>query len=620
MKSFVTKFLYILAFILCFASNVLAADLNINSINYDNSSAFLVINSFDIEDFKFTNPPKLTIDQDENKAYFDIESAILRCPQQDLVVSSNDISQIAVKQFSTEPNVVRVVIRYNDSFDPKTIQLRKVNSTLFVRFKHPSVQSYYFQQIYSDISSNINKFYESISIQIPVKVVKNNIMSQINSAFNSTGEDEVDYILNKKDLVMPTRYNLDNVEVKTNSIHIIGSGVVTLTKPFILSNPTRLVYDIPNATVNPVLRNKDIPLNETESIKIGQFERETARIVITSDNASNYIPVIYPDGQRLAFIDRKSTTYQALYPVKTVLNSVNDEINDTKTHSVKMVFSKPVIYALDRGSKSIDFYLLNADRSPDLNLKSTFLFEGSKITNLKHGGLKITIPFKSDDILDIHTGSDAKTIRIKIQSSSVSLPTKEGAFPGIVMPSSMLSRDVNKKFIVIDPGHGGGDHGAIRGNISEKDITLDVSKRVRELLEKKGYEVFMTREIDETLSLQERVEISENLVPDMFVSIHVNSSNSDTPNGIETHYYKDNSLILAKTVHASMLNNVQANNRGLFKSKFYVINHTTAPAILLEIGFMSNPIERVQLITDFRKQATAKAIAEGIDDYFKKYW
>jgi N-acetylmuramoyl-L-alanine amidase len=171
----------------------------------------------------------------------------------------------------------------------------------------------------------------------------------------------------------------------------------------------------------------------------------------------------------------------------------------------------------------------------------------------------------------------------------------------------------------MDPGHGGCDHGAVRGDISEKDITLDVSKRVRELLEKKGYEVFMTREIDETLSLQDRVEISENLVPDMFVSIHVNSSNSDAPNGLETHYYKDNSLLLAKTLHASMLNHVQANNRGLFKSKFYVINHTTAPAILLEIGFMSNPIERVQLITDFRKQATAKAIAEGIDDYFKKY-
>ena len=618
MKSFITKFLYIFAFILCFASSVFAADLNINSITYDNSSAFLSINSFDIEDFKFANPPKITIDSEENKAYFDLESAVLRCPQQDLVINSPEISQIAVKQFSTDPNIVRVVIRYNDDFNPKTIQLRKVNSTLFVRFKHPSVQNYYFQQVYTDISNNINKLYESVSIQIPVKVVKNNLMSQINSAFN-VGDEEVDYILNKKDLVMPTRYYVDNVEVKTNSIHITGSGALTLTKPLVLSSPTRLVYDIPNATVNPVLRNKEIPLNDVETIKIGQFERETARIVITSNNANNYIPIIYPDSQRIAFIDRKSTTYQALYPAKTTLNSVNDEINDSKTHSVKMVFSKPVIYALDRNQKNIEFLLLNADRSPDLNLKSNFLFEGSKISNLKNGGLKVTIPLKSDDILDVHTGVDAKTIRIKIRSNTADLPAAEKESSGIIMPSSMLSRDVNKRFVVIDPGHGGGDHGAIRGGISEKDITLDVSKRVRDLLEKKGYEVFMTREIDETVSLQERVEISENLVPDMFVSIHVNSSNSDSPNGLETHYYKDNSLILAKTVHASMLNHVQANNRGLFKSKFYVINHTTAPAILLEIGFMSNPIERVQLITDFRKQATAKAIAEGIDDYFKKY-
>jgi hypothetical protein len=385
MKSFFTKFLYIFAFILCFATSVLAQDLNINSITYDNSSAFLSINSFDLEDYKFTTPPKLTIVPEENKAYFDIESAVLHCPQQDLVINSSDISQIAVKQFSTQPNIVRVVVRYNDDFNPKSIQLRKVNSTLFVRFKHPAVQNYYFQQVYTDVSNNINKLYESISIQIPVKVVKNNLMSQINSAF-SVGNEEVDYVLNKKDLVMPTRYYVDNVDVKTNSIHITGSGVITLAKPLFLTNPTRLVYDVQNATVNPVLRNKEIPLNETESIKIGQFERETARIVITSENAKNYIPVIYPDAQRLAFIDRKSTTYQALYSAKTILNSVNDEVNDNNTHSVKMTFSKPVIYALDRGSKSIDFLLLNADRSHDLNLKSTFLFEGSKISNLKMVG------------------------------------------------------------------------------------------------------------------------------------------------------------------------------------------------------------------------------------------
>ena len=134
---------------------------------------------------------------------------------------------------------------------------------------------------------------------------------------------------------------------------------------------------------------------------------------------------------------------------------------------------------------------------------------------------------------------------------------------------------------------------------------------------KKGYDVYMTRDKDEFVSLQDRVTISENISPDIFVSIHVNSSNAESPNGLETHYYKDNSLQLAKTVHASLLNNIKANNRGLFKSKFYVINHTTAPAILIEIGFISNTAERAQLVSESRKQATAKAIAEGIHEYLK---
>jgi N-acetylmuramoyl-L-alanine amidase len=70
-------------------------------------------------------------------------------------------------------------------------------------------------------------------------------------------------------------------------------------------------------------------------------------------------------------------------------------------------------------------------------------------------------------------------------------------------------------------------------------------------------------------------------------------------------------------MHAAMLNNINSKDRGLFKSKFYVINHTSAPAVLLEIGFISNPQERSQLVTESRKNSTAKAIAEGIDAYFK---
>ena len=75
---------------------------------------------------------------------------------------------------------------------------------------------------------------------------------------------------------------------------------------------------------------------------------------------------------------------------------------------------------------------------------------------------------------------------------------------------------------------------------------------------------------------------------------------------------------LAQTVHSSLASKINSKNRGLFKSKFYVINHTTDPAILIEIGFISNDNERNQLVSEKRKNDTAKAIVEGVKNYFKQ--
>ena len=130
----------------------------------------------------------------------------------------------------------------------------------------------------------------------------------------------------------------------------------------------------------------------------------------------------------------------------------------------------------------------------------------------------------------------------------------------------------------------------------------------------------MTRSDNSTVSLQERVDIAEGKDEDIFVSIHVNSSENTSPVGLETHYYHDYSYNLAKCVQAEFVKNVtESPNRGLIKSRFYVINHTTKPAILVEIGFISNEKERMQLVSADRQQRTAKGIAEGIVNYFKQY-
>lgn len=620
MKNIFFKFLFIFTFILNFMSPSFASDLGINSVTFDNSSSFVTINSIDSDDYVFTQTPKLIVVKDENKAYFDINSAVLKCPLQDLVVNSDGIKEVVVSQFSTNPNVVRVVVSYNDGFNPNTIQLRKLDNTLFLRFKNPTVSNYYFQPIYTE--NKVIEHYEPINIQNPVSVQNNNILGQINSAFNlgQTTSDK-NYILTSKDLVFHSDYYVDNLTVKGSDAILTGIGSMTLSKPMYLSSPSRVAYDIPNTVVNPAIRNKEMKFNQVDSIKIGQFNRNTARVVITCTNPERYVPVIYPDSQRLVFVDSKAlTSTQGLSSVKANLNSVYDDITDISSHTVKLVFSKPVLLGVERKSSALDLNFYNVDRFQDVNLKTAFIFDGIKMTAMKTGGAKLTIPTGKEDIFDIHAGADGKTIRIKVKGSSMQLPQRpsEKILPiePIVTPKQP-AKVTGKRYVVIDPGHGGSDCGAIRNGINEKDITLDISKRVVSLLEKKGYVVKMTRTNDTYVSLQDRVTISENFKPDIFVSIHVNSSNSESPTGLETHYYKDNSLKLAKNIHASMLNNINSKDRGLFKSRFYVINHTTAPAVLVEIGFISSPVERAQLVSASRKQATAKAIAEGIYEYFK---
>lgn len=623
MKNIFIKLFCLFTFILSFATCTVADEtLGITSVIYDNSSSIVTINSFDNTDFNFSSQPKLYVVQDENKAYFDINSAILKCPVQDLVLSNGNIKEIVVSQFSTNPNIVRVVISYKQGFNPANIQLKKLNNTLFVRLKNPTISNYYFQQVYEDVAKS--EIFETSGVQSPVTVANSSLVGQINSAFKlGQTTDDKNYVLVKKDLLLNSKFYIDNLTFKSNNVVITGLGSLTVTKPMYLSNPSRVAFDIPNAIVNPAIRNKDFKFNQTESVKIGQFDKNTARIVITSSTPSRYIPVIYGDGERLVIVDKLNVSPTGLYTSKVNLNNVLYEKNDTKTHSMKLLFSKPVVYGLERTSGAIELLLYNVDKYTEGSIKYTLkntAFSNVKITSLSQGGVKFVVPVEKEDNIDIHAGADGKTIRIKEQFNKLAELPKPKVEPVVTVPSIVVptKKETNKHYVVIDAGHGGSDVGATRNGVYEKNITLDVSKRVADLLRKKGYIVEMTRTTDTYVSLQDRVAISEDINPDVFVSIHVNSSNSDSPTGLETHYYKDNSLELAKYVHASLLNHVNSKDRGLFKSRFYVINHTTAPAILVEIGFISSPVERAQLVSESRKQATAKAIAEGINDYFNK--
>ena len=620
MKNIFIKILLIFTFILNFAllpGN--AESLGISSVTFDNSGSFLSINSPDNMDYQIDTPQIMNVEEDK-EVYFELQPARLNNGNKNYIINTDEINEIGISQVSTTPDIVRVTIKYKQGYNPQNISLNRLNNTLFVRFKKTQMTNYYFQEVYKE--SGTTPVYENINVQQKLSSQKN-ILGEINYAFiQDKPSEQSDFVLSTKNLYLKTKYYINSVTLKGNTPILNGNGTYTLIRPIYLTNPDRVAFDIKNTVVNQMLRNKDIPLGE-DTLKIGQFDHNTARVVLTTKDSGAYVPVIFGDIQKIGFLNTQTTSPLNLYSTTSNMTAVALEKGDDTNHSIKFAFSKPLIFGLKRTSDKIEILLYNVNNyfsgAIESEVRAT-VFEKMQTSDIKNGGVKFAIPIKNDDKCDIYLGANGKTLRIKLHTAEKYTPTNDtqSTEPEIIIPAVIKKHDANKKYVVIDAGHGGTDYGAIRNGINEKDITLDISKRVQAGLEKKGYNVAMTRTDDTYVSLQDRVEFSEIFNPDIFVSIHVNSSNSESPTGLETHYYKDNSLTLAKHIHASMLNNINSKDRGLFKSKFYVINHTTAPAILVEIGFISNQNERAQLVTESRKNATAKAIIEGIDGYFKK--
>ena len=171
----------------------------------------------------------------------------------------------------------------------------------------------------------------------------------------------------------------------------------------------------------------------------------------------------------------------------------------------------------------------------------------------------------------------------------------------------------NFRTVVIDAGHGGYDNGAkARQGLPEKLLTLDVARRVKPLLEARGYHVVMTRTTDVFIPLGGRTRIS-NAHPDAaFVSIHFNCSPRRGADGVETYYYDRRSAPLASNILREIACCYGSHSRGVKYARFYVLHHNERPATLLELGFVSNAKENAKLQDPRVRQILAERIAAGI--------
>ena len=180
------------------------------------------------------------------------------------------------------------------------------------------------------------------------------------------------------------------------------------------------------------------------------------------------------------------------------------------------------------------------------------------------------------------------------------------------------------RVIIIDPGHGGTDSGNTFGTIYEKDVVLKVSKLVERKLAATGANVLMTRTDDVYPTLPDRVDFTNVNYGEIFVSIHANSVlNNTTANGTETFYAmtsgdKQESIDLATFVNNQIVNDLKMRNRGVKNEQFYVIRNTIIPAILVELGFLTNSEDRAKLTDDHYIELFAESIYKGIVEYYSK--
>lgn len=183
---------------------------------------------------------------------------------------------------------------------------------------------------------------------------------------------------------------------------------------------------------------------------------------------------------------------------------------------------------------------------------------------------------------------------------------------------------VQDRIIIIDPGHGGKDPGAVSGQAVEKSIVFKVSNLVKQKLEADGAKVLMSRTGDTYPSLDDRITFAKSNYGEMFISLHANSSTNTSPKGTETYYSitsNDNEkedVVLATNINNEIVKNANMSNRGVKREDFKVIRSLTIPAVLVELGFVSNAEDRSKLLDDQYIEIFAQSIYNGIVEYYAR--
>jgi N-acetylmuramoyl-L-alanine amidase len=367
---------------------------------------------------------------------------------------------------------------------------------------------------------------------------------------------------------------------------------------FRLSNPNRIVFDIPNTvSLLGYQEQLDVEGQYVTSIRTAQFDESTTRVVVETDGQADYY---------FEVTDDLGTIIQLVEPS---YDNIKYENYETPTITLD---DSEVDVAIE-GITYEDNYM---DREYIITLTGNYkeLFG--------EGDLKV-----NDGIIESVniTEDEAGNTKLVIKENGVYIFRVEEEDSGIVI-KAYKPTELYSKVIIIDPGHGGDDPGAVANGSQEKDLNLIITNYAKTIFDADpSIKVYYTRTIDEYVSLEDRVDLANEVEADMFICVHNNAYYSQFT-GTETWYYQgDNtsgldSNELAQIYQDEVSDAIGLTDRGIkTNNNLYVLKNTHMPAIIIEGGFLTNTTDVVVLNKPEIQQAVAQALYDATVKTFSQY-
>ncbi|SCZ81453.1 N-acetylmuramoyl-L-alanine amidase [Acidaminobacter hydrogenoformans] len=401
------------------------------------------------------------------------------------------------------------------------------------------------------------------------------------------------------------------VEFEPKSIHTIELGQShlgdfiriagmspTSIKTFRMSDPNRIVIDLVGTRTTIGWKEATAEGQFVSGIRTDQFNATTTRVVAVMDGLANY--EVYQSGAE--------TWVQFTAP-----DLKNLEYNGSKTNPI-IRFNKRSL-----GFESADVEVIDDYQS------MTYTFVLPEDVSASFGKGELVIDDYAIDKIELKQDSQGRT-NIVIKQLEYYEYRLNVTSKGIMI-AGFKPKALYDKIVVIDAGHGGTDPGAVSGGYQEKAINLAMSTYVKALFDNsEDFKVYYTRTSDVNKSLKYRTDLANTLEADIFVSIHNNAMSTPAFEGMETLYMpggsteKLSSISIAKIFHETLLPIVDVADRGLKpRDGLYVIRHTKMPAIILELGFMTNPGDLAKITNPEVQERVARGIYTATEAVFNRF-